>query len=188
MDEDYGFCTRCGATHEPDAEFCPQCGKSFTDSMDEIPINTRMTSNPLMFFIILLGIFAAICLGEGVVATFFNDSLIDYVRSMNGDNLADYLASLGLGSIEQLADILFRQGVVTMADGISAVIAFVLCIRRRFWKIAVITCLIATILVPVSFLLMTPEMMKRELFSVVIQTAIGLLITRGIYINKRMFR
>ena len=187
MEQDYGFCTRCGATHEPGAEYCPQCGKSFTGD-DRVQINNRMASNPLMFFIILLGIFAAISLGEGVIATFFNDSLIDYVKTVNGDGLPDYLASLGLDTIDQLADILFKQGVLTLADGILVAIVFVLCIRRRFWKIAVITCLAATTLVVASFLVMTPKMMEKELFSMVIQTAIGLLITRGIYINRRIFR
>ena len=173
--------------HEPDAEFCPQCGKSFTDD-DRAPVNRRLASNPLMFFIVLIGIFAAISLGEGIAATFFNDSLINYVKTVHGDNLPEYLASLGLDTIDQLADILFKQGVITLADGILVVIVFVLCIKRRFWKLAVITCLIATILVLVSFLVMTPKMMEEELFSIVVQTAIGLLITRGIYINKKIFR
>ena len=187
MEQDYGFCTRCGAMHEPGAEFCPQCGKSFTDD-DRAQVNRRMTSNPLMFFIILLGVFAAISLGEGIMATFFNDSLINYVKTVNGDNLPEYLASIGLDTIDQLADILFKQGVITLADGILVVIVFYLCIRRRYWKIAVITCLIATVLVLVSFLVMTPKMMQKELFSIIVQTAIGLLITRGIYVNKSIFR
>lgn len=186
MEEDYGFCTRCGATRQPGAQFCPQCGKSFVD--DQVDTIYRQGPNPLRFFIILLGLFAAVSLGEGIYSTAFNDSLIANVKALHPDNMAEYLAGLGLDTVEQLADVLFKQGVLTLADGLLVAIVFVLCIKRRYWKVAVMLCLIASALVLASLAFMTPQMMRTESFSIAIQTIIGLLIARGIYINRRVFR
>ena len=186
MEEDYGFCTRCGAEHQSDAQFCPQCGKSFTD--EPVNINNRLSSNPLTFFLILIGIFAAISLVEGIIATFFNDSLISYVKTLNGDDLDAYLSGMGLETVEQLADILYKEGVMTLIDGILVLFVFILCFKCRYWKAAVAICLIASILVPTALIFMPLKMMQSELFSVIVQTAIGLLITRGIYVNKGLFK
>ena len=141
-----------------------------------------------MFFIILLGIFAAISLGEGLYSSVFNDALISYIKSTYPDNLTEYLAGLGYDTIEHLASDIYKQGVLTLIDGIVVLVAFILCIRRRYWKVAFALCVIGSILVLASFIFMTPEMMKKQLFSVIVQTAIGLLIARGIYVNRKVFR
>ena len=186
MEENFGFCTRCGATREPGAQFCPQCGKSFLDESDEVRF--RQGPNPIRFFIILLGLFAVISLGEGIYSTAFNDSLIANIKALHPNNMAEYLAGLGLDTVEQLADILFKQGVLTVADGVLVAIVLVLCLKLRYWKVAVMLCLIASALVLASLAFMTPQMMRTEAFSIAIQTIIGLLIARGIYINRRVFR
>ena len=141
-----------------------------------------------MFFTVLLGIFAAISLGEGIYSTVFNDDMISYVESTHPNDLAEYLSGLGLETIEQLADLIYIQGLLILIDGVVVLLAFFLCIRRRYWRAVFVLCLVASSLVLASFVFMMPEMMEKELFSVIVQTVIGLLMARGVYMNRGAFR
>ena len=52
MEDNYGFCPRCGANLPEGAEYCPQCGKSFVDDPRREPRMRAGGMNPLLFFII----------------------------------------------------------------------------------------------------------------------------------------
>ena len=187
MENDYGFCIHCGATCEKGAEFCPECGRSPTgaDIRDERMTRVR---NPMSFFILLMGLFAAVSIIEGFFETFFNDLYLTGIEMVNGSDMDAYLSDMGLDSREQLAEIIYKEGLVSMACGIMVAISLSLCVQRRFWLLAVLLCVGATLLLPVPMLFMTPEMVKADVITAVLQMAIGLMVVRGICISRRLFR
>ena len=74
-----------------------------------------------------------------------------------------------------------------------AVVLVVICHSDRVpqWgKIVCIVaiCLIASFFVLTSLLFMPAKMVGQEALTLVLQTAVGLLIARGIYLNRRIFR
>ena len=187
MDTDYGFCTHCGAELPEGAQYCPECGTSFVKGSDIPNINYRGYS-PLKFILILLGIYAFVSIGEGIYSAFFNDMLMDTLRNLNGGDLSSYLSSLGLQTEEQLAEILYKEGILTLIDGIIVLMVFILCYTYRHWKMAVALCVIASFLLLIAFAFMPVEMMKSEAVNTILQVIVGLLISRGIYINRSLFK
>ena len=186
MDTDYGFCTHCGAELPDGAQYCPECGTSFVKGSDAPNIDYR-GYRPLSFILIMLGIYALASIGEGFYAAFFNDMLMDTLRNLNGMDMSSYLSSLGLQTEEQLAEILYKEGILTLIDGIMVLVVFVLCLRYRFWKMAVALCVIASFALLIGFAFMPVEMMKSEAINTILQVIVGLLISRAIYVNRSLF-
>ncbi len=187
MDNDYGFCPRCGANLPEGAEYCPQCGKSFVENPRE---ELRMRAggmNPLLFFIILLAIYTVMSIFEGLYTTLFNEAFIDSFKLVYGSDLTDYLAASGLDSVEQFADLMFKEGIVSLVGGAITAIVLFLCIKRRYWKVAFALCLIASFELLISLAFMPSKMIGSEILTLLLQTGIGLLVARGIYMYRRMF-
>lgn len=185
--DDYGFCVHCGAVLPSGAEFCPECGRSRTGErkQDDNPLLVR---NPMSFFILLMGLFAAVSIIEAIFVIFFSDLFMTNLASMSGGDLDAYIQDIGLESREQFADIMYKEGVISMVEGILVAVACVLCVKRRFWKVAIVLCLAATLLLALPLVFMTPKMINSEIMTMVLEMAIGLLVIRGIYINRRYFR
>lgn len=186
MDNNYGFCPRCGANLTEGAEYCPQCGKSFVEDPRR-ELRTRSGMNPLLFFIILLTAYTVMSIFEGIYATVFSDMFIDSFKMVYGSDLEDYLARNGLESIDQFADLMFKEGIVSIIGGAITAVVLLLCIRRRFWKVAFALCIIASFELLISLVFMPSKMIGGELLTLVLQTAVGLLVARGIYMSRRMF-
>ncbi len=186
MEENYGFCPRCGANLPEGAEYCPQCGKSFTENPQR-EYRTRSGFNPLMFFIILIAAYTLMSLIEGIYATAFNGMFIDSFKLVYGSDLNDYLARNGLDSIEQFADLMFKEGIVSIIGGAITAIVLLLCIKRRFWKVAFALCIIASFELLISLVFMPSKMIGGEILTMILQTAVGLLVARGIYMSRRLF-
>ncbi len=186
MENDYGFCFHCGAEIPSGAEFCPECGRSLAGDTrrDESYLRVR---NPMSFIILLMGLFAAVSIIEGIYAVFLNDLFMSSLEMLNDSNLDSYVSSLGLESKEELAEIIYKEGIVTLAQGIMVAIACMLCIKRRFWGLTIALCLIATFMMLVPLVFMTSEMIRSEIISMILQMCIGLLVVRGLYINKGQF-
>lgn len=186
MDENYGFCPRCGANLPEGAEYCPQCGKSFVENPQR-EFRTRSGINPLMFFIILLVAYTVMSIIEGVYATLFNDMFIDSFKLVYGSDLSDYLARNGLDSIDQFADLMYKEGIVTLVGGAITAVVLLLCIKRRFWKVAFALCIIASFELLISLAFMPSKMIGSEIVTLILQTCIGLLVARGIYMSRNVF-
>ena len=186
MDNNYGFCPRCGANLTEGAEYCPQCGKSFVEDPRR-ELRTRSGMNSLLFFIILLTAYTVMSIFEGIYATVFSDMFIDSFKMVYGSDLEDYLARNGLESIDQFADLMFKEGIVSIIGGAITAVVLLLCIRRRFWKVAFALCIIASFELLISLVFMPSKMIGGELLTLVLQTAVGLLVARGIYMSRRMF-
>lgn len=186
MEDNYGFCPRCGANLPEGAEYCPQCGKSFVDDPRR-EIRMRPGLNPLMFFIILLAAYTVMSILEGIYTTLFSDMFMDSFKLVYGSDLEDYLARNGLESIDQFADLMFKEGIVSIIGGAITAVVLLLCIKRRFWKVAFALCIIASFELLISLVFMPSKMIGGELLTLVLQTAVGLLVARGIYMSRRMF-
>lgn len=184
MKDEYGFCFRCGANLEPGAEYCPECGQSFLD--DDSASYQNDVSRPLNFLKFMLGAYFVLSIVAGLYTTVFIDAYIQNIESIT--DIDSYLSSMGVESVSQLSDIMYIQGVVSIIDGAMVGFVFLLCILRRYWKTAVAVCFAASIVVMAGIPFMTTEMINSETFSLVLQTVVGLLITRGIFVNRKAFK
>ena len=186
MEENYGFCVHCGAKLSPGAERCPECGTSFVKDAPSARY-TNNGRNPMMFFLILIGIYAVISIIEGIFASAFNDMFMDNMKAVYGSNFSAYLERMGLDSVSQLADIMFKEGIVSLVSGSLAAVVFILCLKRRYWKAAAMLCLIASALVIVPLAFMPMKMFSSEVFTFLLEMGVGLLVTRGIYMCRNLF-
>lgn len=186
MDENYGFCPRCGANLPEGAEYCPQCGKSFVDDPRK-ELRMRAGMSPLRFFIILLAAYTVMSIIEGVYVTLFNDMFVDSFKLVYGSDIDNYLSRSGLESIDQFADLMFKEGIVTLVGGAITAVVLLLCIRRRFWKVAFALCIIASFELLISLAFMPSKMIGSEIVTLILQTCIGLLVARGIYMSRNVF-
>ena len=187
MENNYGFCPRCGHELPQGAEYCPECGTSFVEGRKDDVRRLTITS-PMMFFIILLAIYTAMCIFEGIFVTAFNDTFVSNFQTIYGTDIVEYLSRMGLSSIDELADLMFKEGIVSLAGGAITAVVLVLCIKRRFWKVAFWLCIIASFELLISLAFMPSKMVSSEIFTMILQTMVGLLVARGIYMNRRAFR
>ena len=187
MENNYGFCPRCGAELPQGAEFCPECGVSFLEKRQN-DVRRLTITNPMTFFIILLAAYVIMSFFEGIFATAFNDLFVTNVKQVYGSEFEDYLSRNGLSSVEEFADLMYKEGIVTLVGGVITVAVLILCIERRFWKIAFWLCIIASFELLISMAFMPSKMIGSELLTMLLQTGVGLLVARGIYVNRRVFK
>ena len=186
MGSEYNFCTRCGAELPEGSDYCPECGMCFVEGTDRMVKN--VARNPLMFFIVLLALYALFSIIEALYVILFNDVFLASIETVAGTDLDTYLAKIGVDSVEQFKDILFKESVVSIASGALAAVVTVLCLKLRYWKAAWILCLAATLLIPVSLIFMPWEMIQSEWITMALQVMVGLMVTRGIVRCRLMFR
>ena len=146
------------------------------------------SGNPLMFFVFLLIAYTAVSLIEGIATTAFNGVFLNYTESQLGGDLAANLESLGVSSLEEYGAIMFREGIVCLVTGTLTLITAVLCIKLVHNRLAVVLCVAASLSVIAGLPFMTPEMMRLEFVSVILQVMIGLLVARGIRMGRRFFK
>ena len=187
MENNYGFCPRCGAELPQGAEYCPECGASFVEKRQD-DIRRLTITNPMTFFIVLLAAYTVMSIVEGVYVTAFNDMFVSNFELIYGSGIDEYLSNMGLASIDEFADLMFKEGIVSIVGGAITAMALILCIKRRFWKIAFWLCIIASFELLISMAFMPSKMISSELLTMLLQTGVGLLVARGIYVNRRMFR
>jgi len=133
--DDINFCPSCGKNLPPGTAFCPACGRNMNPN-DPAGINreqaasdyraaarARMAGMLLMVTAALLFFFGfAYITSAGMVDDMFN------MYPM----LADYYTP------EQLEDLIWSFGVVTMIGAIAALTAAILAFIRKIWILAVL--------------------------------------------------
>ena len=135
-----------------------------------------------------MGAFVVYMIINGITLMTVSDTVIDWIRAFNGTDLDTYLSSLGLDSVDQFKEILFKEGIVYVIDGALVAMAFLLTLRRRYWKATVVLCLMASFLLLLPLVFMPEKMRYTEALSSILMAAVGLLVTRGIIVNRRQFR
>ena len=186
MGSQYNFCTRCGAELPQGSDYCPECGMCYVEGTDRMV--TNVARNPLMFFIVLLAMYAAFSIVEGLYVILFENVFISSIESIYGIGIEEYIQRIGVDSLAQYSDILFKQGIVDIISGSLAAVVMLLCLKLRYWKLAVFLCLAASLVIPVSLLFMPWKMVQSEWITIALQLLVGLMVTRGIYRCKTLFR
>ena len=186
MGSEYNFCTRCGAELPKGSDYCPECGQCFVEDTDRMVKN--VARNPLMFFIVLLALYALFSIVEGLYVMVFNDVFISSIETIYGMEIEEYLERIGVDSLAQYSDILFKEGIVDLISGSLAAVTVLLCVRLRYWKAAVFLSLAASLIIPVSLIFMPWKMVQAEWITIALQVLVGLMVTRGIYRCKMIFK
>ena len=99
MGSEYNFCTRCGAELPKGSDYCPECGQCFVEDTDRMVKN--VARNPLMFFIVLLALYALFSIVEGLYVMVFNDVFISSIETIYGMEIEEYLERIGVDSLAQ---------------------------------------------------------------------------------------
>ena len=86
MEEEFGFCTRCGTNIAEGMEYCPECGNPLTAEAESARYD-KGTGNPLIFFIFMLAIYCVMSMAEGVYTTVFSEQFIANIEAINGQNM-----------------------------------------------------------------------------------------------------
>ena len=186
MGSEYNFCTRCGAEMPKGSDYCPECGMCYVEGTDRMVKN--VAHNPMMFFIVLMGLYALFSIVEGLYVILFNDVFLSSIETVAGTDLETYLAKIGVDSVDQFKDILFKEAIVSIVSGSLTVVATILCLKLRYWKLACILCFAATLAIPASLLFMPWKMIQSEWITIALQMLVGLMVTRGIVRCRLLFR
>ena len=186
MGSDYDFCTRCGAELPKGSDYCPECGMCFVEGTDRMVKN--VARNPLMFFIVLVALYSLFSIVEGSYVIFFNDLYMSNIQAIYGVDLDTYISQIGVDSVDQFSEILYAEGIVSMVSGSLAAVVCLLCLKLRYWRIAVILCLAASLVIPASLFFMPWKMIQSEWVTIALQVVVGLMVTRGIVRCKIVFR
>ena len=186
MGSEYDFCTRCGAEMPKGSDYCPECGMCYVEGTDRMVQN--VARNPLMFFIVLIALYTLFSIVEGLYVILFNDIFIASIETIYDMSIDDYLERIGVDSLAQFSDILFREGIVDLVSGSLAAAVLALCLKLRHWKAAVFLCLAATLAIPVSLAFMPWKMIQSEWITIALEVLVGLMVTRGIIRCKNLFR
>jgi len=137
MDEDntLNFCTECGANIRSYDEFCPSCGCNLKQKSQRQNVTNR-GDNKLNLVAIMGGIWAFFALMVGIVCIVSLDAMMDAMIEVYGNTF----------DVEFLETIILIVGYCLLASGILSVISVVLCATRKYYTIALITCIVGSLL------------------------------------------
>ncbi|MDR1404239.1 MAG: zinc ribbon domain-containing protein [Candidatus Methanoplasma sp.] len=150
-DEPPNFCTSCGAPLRDSDEFCKSCGTSRIGGTETGPREQygrarTGTKNTLTILGILCAVWAIISLFEGISAISSVDALLD---SMKGYTEYWDIISETIGE-NTLRAMFSAIGALFVISGILSAVTALLCFLKRFYTIALVTCLIASVCVLVG--------------------------------------
>ena len=176
MTDENKFCVVCGANLPSGAEFCPACGSKVDggvnpyargpDTMYRAPRKSNQTVS------ILIGIYGILALLVGAYGLYSGLTYNEYEYNQ----IVDVYESLGIFldlSLEDMKSQLILSGALSLASGVLALVCFLMCARGGPWKVAVVVCLIASVL--------------SYGFLSFVSIAIGLVVTYLLYSNRSAF-
>ena len=148
MEEDNNnFCMSCGAPLRDSDTFCTNCGStrkgaagSPAQQYNQPPAKK---SNTLLFLGIACLLWAAFAIVIGIYYLHSVDSMIDTLMN----DYEELFANIGE---DYLRSIFVAFGAVFIASGALGAIAGLLCILKRMYIVALITCIIASVLALIS--------------------------------------
>ncbi|MDR2698727.1 MAG: zinc ribbon domain-containing protein [Candidatus Methanoplasma sp.] len=143
--ENSNFCSGCGAPLRDSDTFCASCGTTRGGSANTTQYgNPKPKSHTLVVAAVLSIIWALIALGLGIYFTLWVDSLMDLINST-----PEYLEILNEYGIttSDMSSVLYMIGAVLIASGLFAAISAALCLMKKFYIVALIMCILASVLV-----------------------------------------
>lgn len=176
MTEEYGgFCTRCGAPIPSGSNFCPECGAS-VDGKDNPhasqagypPTSDAMDANSV--FILVYGVIATLFgIFMLIIPLVFDQTLWNEVITSD-PALAGY-------EYEATMAMMYLGAAFAIPSGVLALVSGYLCKVRKMWAIALVCCIIASIV----------QFGYAGIYFGIILCAVGLLMSYRIYSNKQNF-
>ena len=150
--EDSKFCTGCGKAIEPDMQFCPKCGRVVAGSETEQEfkeaekqVSVAMAFARRNWLIFLLGIYAIPIIIAAIIVLVDASSTASAVWSST--EFQDWMKSHSYTFTEaDIKNAITSAGAMALVSGIAAAVSLVFVYKRKNWTIAVIACLIASIL------------------------------------------
>jgi len=144
--ESSNFCSSCGAPMRDSDTFCPSCGKTVGGSAPSTQQygNSKPKSNRLIVVAILAAIWAFIALAFGLYIIFATDSILAVL-----DSTADFWDTVyeyGL-TRSDIANSIAMLGAIIAASGALAAITAVLAAIKKFYVVALITCILSALIV-----------------------------------------
>lgn len=193
MDEkELTFCTRCGAKISSDAAFCPECHAQVA----VIPQKTAeeyfqkdvglKQSNTMLWTKILLFVYGGLALISGIMLAGMSGWSLSVLESSDPEYLKSLLDSLGMTK-QQYLDFCNVAGIAYLISGALALISGVMCAKRRYNKIAVVLCVIASIVSSLQLIAVPADQMASNAVFVAVTVIVGLIVACLIYKVRNEF-
>lgn len=152
MEERLAFCPSCGGPLRDSDTFCTECGAKIGESHVATSPNTQSTTSKksrMLWVIIILGILwaaAGIILGA--------ETLINAKAQIENILTPELLEQLDILNfdIDMLVTIVQVTGAVFIISGIMAAMTSVLAYLRRYHSVALILCIIGSVLALISLI------------------------------------
>jgi hypothetical protein len=144
-EEHYDFCTKCGTKVSPTDEYCPSCGNHLHGGacrgMDEVQKTTRSGFKDYLPLVTVLSIlWAIIALMIGFELVFGIDGVMSALKdSSQWSVLIEYYTE------SEIRNMLIWFGYISLVGGIATSITAALCGTRKYYPIALISCLVASV-------------------------------------------
>ena len=185
VEGDFGFCQHCGAKVGQGTVICPYCGQcvtgSFTEVQDQSYIVNRGRSITLTWMCILILAYAVTSL-INLTAVLSADTYISVYKSLCTESQwALILSSNGMTTDSEFAAYLVNIGIVASVSGALAFVSGVLVLLRRYHKVSVIFCVVASLVLFAIVLFSNGTNIVSNLLSAILQCLIGLMIARILY-------
>ena len=176
------FCPFCGKLLKEHEHICPECGHGDGSIPANVQVQVvRGSSMRLNWATILLILYGAISLIEGIGGAFFAEGITDSIERMLNASLESIFGE-GMNRSEVIK-MLVIEGYISMFSGIFALIAGYCCRKRRYLTLALAGTLAASIIL-LSERIFYPN---SDIFMLLIQFLIGILVLQMIYKSKDAF-
>ncbi|MFA7150176.1 MAG: zinc-ribbon domain-containing protein [Candidatus Methanomethylophilaceae archaeon] len=144
------FCTKCGTKLRESAAFCPECGapvaggsvvQSVRNEINDSCERKAMTER-LMWVSIFLGIFVLFSVVIGAYCAFDVNVIMETLKS-DPDVWSELLTHY---TETEIRNAFVLVGYYVLLAGVVGAVSLILCVTKRFWIVALVTCAAASIL------------------------------------------
>ncbi|MCL1979278.1 MAG: zinc ribbon domain-containing protein [Methanomassiliicoccaceae archaeon] len=141
------FCTNCGAPLRDSDTFCNSCGAAKNAGAARTPSSAQrypeQKGNKLMVFGLLSAIWAIAAIGLGLNYILSADAIASELDSYEGIWEALYDAGITYDTIVGWITII---GAVLVSSGVFAAVTALLCLIKRAYTVALIACILSSVL------------------------------------------
>lgn len=151
------YCSNCGAEMRYDMNFCPQCGAvkagSETEKKQIEEMNAMARESGFMWVKFLLIVYAIPVMVVAIIGLINAHSYADMLwHDANFQNYITHSAALKNLTQAGLESMLLRNAVMALVSGACALAALVFVQLRKYWVVAFVCCIAATVFSVWSFI------------------------------------
>ena len=146
------FCTGCGTAVEPGMQFCPQCGLVIKGSAADEEMQERYKQIDVAvsyarrnWLIFLLAVYAIPATIAGIIILVNAGATADSIWA--SDAFQEWIKSKGYNyTVDDIKNFITYAGAMELVSGLCAAASLACVCMRKYWIVAIITCLVASIL------------------------------------------